>query len=584
LIVRRGGALALVLALGACERGFHAQTMDASMPAVDPVLALEKALREDVTPRARGVVEALAVLDRAVRSRDVRLARPAFVEARARVRGLAPIARDLAPVAWSQLDPWGDDPDERSRFAGLSALDVALHGERWDDADRTMGTLSTAARLLEGELAAQDFSLTRTGAALSNGVFVLGARADGSDSFDEATRLADVRAEVDGLARLLGPLAVTTRTQDRLLADRLDAHAAAIGPLAARAPRGMLELLRRTGVVGADVRAAYRALGADISPPLFPRRSVGDDALAPVSIATFPRLAKPVDARLIPLGAALFASPVFSERRDVSCVGCHDPARAFAHADPPTLTFEAKVPPRNAPGLYGVGYEPTFFWDGRASSLDAQIDVAVARDMGGRWDEIVRRVSADVDLGPRFRDAGVGPTPTTIKAAIEAFELGLVDDDAAFDRAVRGEAALPADVDAGFDLYFGKARCSRCHRLPLTSGVVPPRFLRTELSSIGVPQKPGLAVLDRDPGRFAVTRLEADKGLFKVPALRHVAQTAPYFHNGAFRTLGEVIDFYAKGGGPGLGLAVPNADPDLAPFEISPEERAQLIAFLERGL
>ncbi|RYE86359.1 MAG: cytochrome C peroxidase, partial [Myxococcales bacterium] len=222
------------------------------------------------------------------------------------------------------------------------------------------------------------------------------------------------------------------------------------------------------------------------------------------------------------------------------------------------------------------------FWDGRASTLGAQIDVAVDRDMGGDWAEVERRLAGDARL--TALGGGEPLTAARVRRAIVAYERTLIDDGSRLDRAVRGELTLGPDEVRGLELFVGEARCSRCHRPPLLSGVVPPRFLRAELSSIGVPRRPGERALDADTGRHALTHRDEDRGLFKAPGLRRVGETAPYFHHGGFRTLEQVVDFYVKGGGPGLGLDVPNLDPELRPVELSAAQRSDLLVFLRRTL
>jgi cytochrome c peroxidase len=150
------------------------------------------------------------------------------------------------------------------------------------------------------------------------------------------------------------------------------------------------------------------------------------------------------------------------------------------------------------------------------------------------------------------------------------------------DRWWSGEGPEPsADVRAGFDLFAGKARCARCHYLPLTTGVVPGKFTEQEFTVIGVPADSTGGSLDPDLGRYEVTHLAQDKHAFKAPGLRGVARTAPYMHNGAFSTLAQVVRFYNQGGGRGLGLDVPNQAPEVRPIHLTLREEAQLVRFLE---
>ncbi len=104
---------------------------------------------------------------------------------------------------------------------------------------------------------------------------------------------------------------------------------------------------------------------------------------------------------------------------------------------------------------------------------------------------------------------------------------------------------------------MGKGKCATCHFLPLFSGATPPGFIEAEPEVIGVPARPDTvkATLDPDPGRYAVDRIALHRHAFKTPTLRDIALTAPYMHNGVYRTLEQVVDFYDRGGGAGLGVA-----------------------------
>ena len=131
------------------------------------------------------------------------------------------------------------------------------------------------------------------------------------------------------------------------------------------------------------------------------------------------------------------------------------------------------------------------------------------------------------------------------------------------------------------NLFAGKARCSRCHFLPLTTSVIPGSFTRQEFTVIGVPSDSSGSRLDPDLGRFLVTRRDEDRHAFKAPSLRGIARSAPYMHNGAFATLEQVVRFYNRGGGRGLGLDVPNQAPEVRPLHLTVAEEQALVRFLE---
>ena len=149
---------------------------------------------------------------------------------------------------------------------------------------------------------------------------------------------------------------------------------------------------------------------------------------------------------------------------------------------------------------------------------------------------------------------------------------------------------MSAAAVAGFNLYFGKARCSRCHYLPLFAGTEGPSFDHAEFRITGVPDRSRAPKqLTRDWGRAGVAGVDAQPSnlhAFKTPTLRNIAHTAPYFSTGAYDTLEEVVEFYNQGGGPGQSYAVPNLDPILAqgPLGLTERERQDLLTFLREGL
>jgi cytochrome c peroxidase len=131
---------------------------------------------------------------------------------------------------------------------------------------------------------------------------------------------------------------------------------------------------------------------------------------------------------------------------------------------------------------------------------------------------------------------------------------------------------------------MGKAKCGTCHFMPLFNGTVPPDFTETEFEVIGVPAH-NLTFkknsLDADLGRFAVHKMQLHKAAFKTPTLRNIALTAPYMHNGVFKTLEEVLEFYDLGGGVGIGLDIPNQTLPSDRLNLLESEEGEIIAFLK---
>ena len=152
---------------------------------------------------------------------------------------------------------------------------------------------------------------------------------------------------------------------------------------------------------------------------------------------------------------------------------------------------------------------------------------------------------------------------------------------------MRNEKEISEDAKKGFNLFMGKANCATCHFAPHFSGLVPPFFNENESEVLGVTKKPitNLPIeLDGDRGRINSNVKKENSWIyensFKTMTVRNIALTKPYFHNGAFNTLEEVIDFYNEGGGEGLGLPMKNQTLPADKLDLTEIEKKQLIAFL----
>jgi cytochrome c peroxidase len=148
---------------------------------------------------------------------------------------------------------------------------------------------------------------------------------------------------------------------------------------------------------------------------------------------------------------------------------------------------------------------------------------------------------------------------------------------------MNGTAMLNKNEANGFNLFMGKAKCGSCHFMPLFSGAKPPRYYYIESEVLGVPSVANKkkARLDSDSGRYLITQSPVHLFSFKTPSLRNVALTAPYMHNGIFKTLEEVVDFYNQGGGQGLGIAPPNQTLPFEKLSLTKKEKKDVVAFMK---
>jgi cytochrome c peroxidase len=300
----------------------------------------------------------------------------------------------------------------------------------------------------------------------------------------------------------------------------------------------------------------------------------------------------PGSARLEALGEALAHSTELSADRSRSCVSCHAPDRAYTDGLPvrAALVRKAGGSARNTPTLLNVALQPGLFADQRVVYLEDQVtdvvdnraelhgDLRDAADRFGRVPAIRRRFAAAFGA---VGDSVV--TPSRIRQAIAAWERSLIRLESRFDHGVRGDAtAIAPEEKRGFAVFMGKGRCGSCHFAPLFGGAVPPLYQKTEFEVLGTPATAVWrgASVDPDPGRGGITRAPLHRYAFKTPMLRNVSVTAPYMHNGVYRSLDEVIEFYARGGGHGIGASLEQQTLPPERIALSKRERRQLIAFL----
>jgi cytochrome c peroxidase len=278
-------------------------------------------------------------------------------------------------------------------------------------------------------------------------------------------------------------------------------------------------------------------------------------------------------AEVVELGRKLFHDTRLSADKTVSCATCHRPESAFADRQSVSIGVNGRRGFRNAPSLLNVAYVPRLFWDGRAASLEEQVQYPILNpgEMGMTKLGVERELEADIDYRRRFErvfgDAMV--TYERVARAIAAFERTLIRLNSPFDAFYVGQRldALTKDARRGWRLFTGKAGCIQCHTVNRSN----PFFSDFEFHNTGVG-----AAKARDAGLYSVTQRPRDRGRFRTPSLRNVAVTPPYMHDGRLETLEEVMEFYRRGGGPN-----PRLDSRIRPLALSEEQVTQIIRFLE---
>jgi cytochrome c peroxidase len=294
---------------------------------------------------------------------------------------------------------------------------------------------------------------------------------------------------------------------------------------------------------------------------------------------------------LVALGARLFAEPKLSGTGARSCASCHQPGRAFSDglARAASIGAHRGVVARNTPTLLNVALQPSQFADERAVTLEDQV-LEVLRsptEMGSSAQSAAVTLGRDSSYQTAFasafgssNDSGV-VSALRVRQSIAAYLRSLTSLDSRFDRAIAGDTlAMTADERRGFNVFMSKGGCGTCHFAPLFSGDTPPLYLSSDVEVIGTTTTPTSHRVDPDSGRARIDQLPLHLRAFKTPSLRNVARTAPYMHNGTFRTLDDVLAFYDRGGGNGSGASVPNQTLAADSLHLSNDERRTIIAFL----
>jgi len=268
------------------------------------------------------------------------------------------------------------------------------------------------------------------------------------------------------------------------------------------------------------------------------------------------------------LGRLLFFDSRLSTDESISCASCHNPEQAFVDNEVTSRGIGGKKGTRNTPTVINAALQPYQFWDGRASSLEDQALFPLENpvEMGASISRIVDRLNQL----PHYRDAfrrvfGAPVTRENLAQALASFERTVLAGDSAYDQYAAGNpTALSPKAVEGMKLFKGKAHCRLCHQGDTFSDGL--------FHNLGVGWNgSGFA----DEGRKALTGIVKDRGAFKTPTLRQVAQTAPYMHDGSLPSLEAVVDFYDRGGN-----SNPHLDPLMQPLRLTRQEKEALVEFM----
>jgi cytochrome c peroxidase len=267
----------------------------------------------------------------------------------------------------------------------------------------------------------------------------------------------------------------------------------------------------------------------------------------------------------VALGAKLWIDTRLSGSGKTACTSCHVREKGWTDGLVLSKRDNGDVNTRHTPTVYDVGYLSSWYWDGRATSLEAQVLAAWKSQLSADPAKATADIAAVPGYVTEFQKVfGAPPSQDTIAKALAAWLRANVSGTSPWDHHEMGKGrAVPAEAKAGYKVFMGKGRCSACH--------TPPLYTDGKFHNIGL--EAGKA--KPDLGRTVQSKHPEDTSAFKTPTLRSVAISGPYFHDGSRASLEAAVRFMAEGGG-----TDPGKDALLSGAGLSDEEIAQVVAFL----
>jgi len=303
--------------------------------------------------------------------------------------------------------------------------------------------------------------------------------------------------------------------------------------------------------------------------------------LGPIPAMEYPK-DNPYSKPKATLGKVLFFDPRLSGEGHIACASCHSPEHGWADGNRRSFGHKRLTGNRNAPTIINSGYAKTLFWDGRAKDLEDQALGPIINpvEMHASLEEMVKRLDAIKGYKPLFQAAfgNEAITKERVAKAIATFERTIVSRKSPFDHFLAGERyAISDKAVRGLHLFRTKARCINCHSGPLFTD---DKFHNLGISFYGKKLQ--------DLGRYNVTKTKEDVSTFRTPALRDIALTAPYFHNGIVIDLPNLVKLYNSGMGRDVRTKAlkndplfPEKSPHIKRLHLTLSEREDLVAFLE---
>ena len=291
------------------------------------------------------------------------------------------------------------------------------------------------------------------------------------------------------------------------------------------------------------------------------------------------------------LGKSLFFDSMLSHDNKMNCATCHQPEKGFADGIPKSVSNKNGITVfRNSPTLLNSAYADRYFYDLRAYTLEQQVEHVIFNklEFNTSYAEILNKLNSNKTYSTKFKTIFKKKTITRedFTKALTSYVLSLKSFNSSFDQYVRGETSkIETSVANGFNLFTGKANCATCHFSPTFSGLVPPLYIENESEILGVFSNPTSKELDEDEGRYNNGILYEKSWIFeksfKTVTVRNANETAPYFHNGTYATLDDVLEFYNQGGGEGMGISTRNQTLGSDKLNLTTEEKNDIIAFIK---
>lgn len=337
-------------------------------------------------------------------------------------------------------------------------------------------------------------------------------------------------------------------------------------------------------IAGRGLWTGVLAFGLVLAMPLVPvlgEAGLGHKAYAgePVTLPTIAGLEdpntyvpaeNPLTKEKIELGRAIFFDKRMSKDNTIACASCHMAKKGFADGMPVSTGIKGQKGGRSAPVSFNRVYSKAQFWDGRAATLEDQSIGPFTNPIEhgfANHDEMVAKMKKMPGYRKLFQEVFGGEiTIQDVGRAVASFQRTVLSGNSAVDKYDIGgdQNALSDSARRGLELFRGKARCTRCH-----SGF---NFTDEKFHNLGI----GWDDNKVDLGRYMETKNPEDIGAFKTPTLREISRTAPYMHDGRFKTLEEVVKFYNQGG-----VKNPHQDNTIIPLEMTDDEQQDLVAMLK---